>query len=42
MNRPGTTEGNWRFKLKEGSITDDMALRLWRMGQIYGRLWDEG
>jgi 4-alpha-glucanotransferase len=42
MNRPGTTEGNWRFKLKEGSITDDMALRLRRMGQIYGRLRDEG
>jgi 4-alpha-glucanotransferase len=40
MNRPGTTEGNWRFKLKEGSITDDMALRLRRMGQIYDRLGD--
>jgi 4-alpha-glucanotransferase len=42
MNRPGTTEGNWRFKLKEGSLTDDMALQLRRMGQIYDRLRDEG
>ena len=42
MNKPGTTEGNWRFKLKEEGITEDMALRLRRMGQIYDRLRDNG
>jgi 4-alpha-glucanotransferase len=41
MNRPGTTEGNWRFKLKEASITYDMVQRLRRMAQIYTRLPEE-
>jgi 4-alpha-glucanotransferase len=38
MNRPGTAEGNWRFKLKQDSISEKMVLKLQRMGQIYGRL----
>ncbi|MBP7738578.1 MAG: 4-alpha-glucanotransferase [Spirochaetes bacterium] len=38
MNRPGTAEGNWRFKLMEGSMTHDMTQRLRRMAQIYRRL----
>ncbi|MBN1498212.1 MAG: 4-alpha-glucanotransferase [Spirochaetes bacterium] len=38
MNRPGTAEGNWRFKLKGDSITEEMLLRLRRMGEIYNRL----
>lgn len=42
MNTPGTPEGNWRFKLKEKSLNDDMALRLRRMGQIFDRLRDRG
>ncbi|MBN2158327.1 MAG: 4-alpha-glucanotransferase [Spirochaetes bacterium] len=42
MNRPGTADGNWLFKLKEGSITEEMLLRLRRMGEIYGRIPKEG
>ncbi len=42
MNRPGTTEGNWRWKLIRGSITDDIVGRLRRMGRIYDRIRDEG
>ena len=42
MNTPGTTQGNWRWKLTEGTITDDMLLRLRRMGQIYDRIREEG
>lgn len=38
MNRPGTAEGNWRFKLMEGSMTHDMTQRLRRMAHIYRRL----
>jgi 4-alpha-glucanotransferase len=40
MNIPGVAEGNWRFKLMESSLTDDMALKLRRMGQVYDRLPD--
>ena len=40
MNQPGTTDGNWRFKLKQDSISEEMISRLRRMGQIYGRLPD--
>jgi len=28
MNRPGTADGNWRWKLKRGQLTDDLAARL--------------
>lgn len=38
MNQPGTTKGNWRFKLMEASITYDMVQRLRRMAQVYNRL----
>ncbi|HPV42750.1 MAG TPA: 4-alpha-glucanotransferase, partial [Spirochaetota bacterium] len=41
MNRPGTTKGNWRFKLISDSITHDMTQRLRRMAQIYSRLPEE-
>ena len=42
MNTPGTTENNWRWKLTEGAITEDMLRRLRRMGQIYDRIREEG
>lgn len=42
MNTPGTTDGNWRWKLTENAITDDMLLRLRRMGQLYDRIREEG
>jgi 4-alpha-glucanotransferase len=41
MNRPGTTEGNWRWKLVGGRITEDIVGRLRRMGHIYDRIRDE-
>lgn len=28
MNRPGTTKGNWRWRLKEGTLTPALARRL--------------
>ena len=28
MNRPGTAEGNWRWRLEEGQLTDELAARL--------------
>jgi 4-alpha-glucanotransferase len=40
MNRPGTTEGNWKWKLVRGSITDDIVERLKRMGRLYDRIRD--
>ncbi len=42
MNTPGTTEKNWRWKLTENAITDDMLMRLRRMGHIYDRIREEG
>lgn len=38
MNRPGTIDGNWRFKMKKDSISEEMIAMLRRMGQIYARL----
>ncbi len=38
MNRPGTTEGNWRWKLTGGAIGDDIVMKLRRMGKMYRRL----
>jgi 4-alpha-glucanotransferase len=28
MNRPGTPHGNWRWRLRRGQLTDDLAARL--------------
>ncbi len=28
MNRPGTTTGNWRWRLQPGQLTDELAARL--------------
>ena len=28
MNRPGTAEGNWRWRLRRGQLTDELAARL--------------
>lgn len=42
MNLPGTLEGNWRWKLTAGAITDEMTAKLRRMGEIYGRLPKRG
>ena len=28
MNRPGTAGGNWRWRLRRGQLTDELAQRL--------------
>jgi 4-alpha-glucanotransferase len=28
MNRPGTAQGNWRWRLERGQLTDELAARL--------------
>ncbi len=38
MNIPGTVEGNWRWKLTSGAITEEMTAKLRRMAGLYGRL----
>jgi 4-alpha-glucanotransferase len=38
MNRPGTTEGNWSWRLAEGQLTGALAARLRAATQRSGRL----
>jgi 4-alpha-glucanotransferase len=38
MNRPGTADGNWRWKLTPGQITEPVIHQLREMTEIYGRL----
>ncbi|HEX8521821.1 MAG TPA: 4-alpha-glucanotransferase [Tepidisphaeraceae bacterium] len=38
MNSPGTTENNWRWRLKPGALTRDLAKRLRRLAELTGRL----
>ncbi len=37
MNLPGTAKGNWRWRLKPGSLTSDLARRLREMVNLYDR-----
>jgi 4-alpha-glucanotransferase len=37
MNRPGTLAGNWRWRLRPGQLTADLAQRLAAMSETYGR-----
>jgi 4-alpha-glucanotransferase len=37
MNRPGVTDGNWRWKLERGALTSALARRLNRLAQRHGR-----
>jgi 4-alpha-glucanotransferase len=37
MNRPGTTGGNWRWRLLPGQLTPDVARRLGDMTETYDR-----
>ncbi|HVA66995.1 MAG TPA: 4-alpha-glucanotransferase [Elusimicrobiota bacterium] len=37
MNLPGTAEGNWRWRMKEGSFTPGLAGRLAEMTARFGR-----
>jgi 4-alpha-glucanotransferase len=38
MNRPGTSEGNWTWRLAEGSLTAGLAERLQALSDLYERL----
>jgi 4-alpha-glucanotransferase len=38
MNRPGTAEGNWRWRLRRGQFTDELAARLRESTEAAGRL----
>jgi len=38
MNLPGTTEGNWRWRVTEGQLTQALAAKLHNLSFIYGRL----
>ena len=37
MNRPGTLGGNWKWRMKEGVLTDELAQRIYSMTKLYGR-----
>ena len=37
MNRPGRTEGNWRWRLERGALTPALAERLRRLAEQHGR-----
>jgi 4-alpha-glucanotransferase len=37
MNTPGTSEGNWLWRLEEGDLRDDLAEALREMNRIYRR-----
>ena len=37
MNTPGTTGGNWRWRLDWGQVSPDLAGRLARLNALYGR-----
>jgi 4-alpha-glucanotransferase len=38
MNSPGTAEGNWGWRLKDGVLTSDLAQKLKKLTTTYGRL----
>jgi len=37
INTPGTFEGNWRWRLREGQLTSDLSSRIADITQLYGR-----
>jgi len=38
MNRPGKTEGNWRWRLERGVLTSALARRLRGLAELRGRV----
>jgi 4-alpha-glucanotransferase len=38
MNRPGSAEGNWSWRLEEGALTDELAARLRQAAEQSGRV----
>jgi 4-alpha-glucanotransferase len=37
MNFPGTATGNWTWRFSWDMVAPDVAARLYRYGQLYGR-----
>jgi 4-alpha-glucanotransferase len=37
MNRPATLGGNWRWRVREDQLSPELAARLARLAEIYGR-----
>ena len=37
MNLPNSTEGNWRWRYRNGVLTDELAKKLKRVTELYGR-----
>jgi 4-alpha-glucanotransferase len=37
MNLPNSKEGNWRWRYRDGVLTDELAKRLRRLTELYGR-----
>lgn len=37
MNTPSTLGGNWRWRVKDGALNDELAGRLWRITRLYER-----
>ncbi len=40
MNLPNSTSGNWTWRFKEDCLSDDLAGRLKRLSDLYGRVAD--
>lgn len=38
MNQPGTTTGNWKWRIKPDQITPEILINLREMTEIYGRI----
>ena len=37
INTPGTSEGNWRWRMKEGAADEKLAADIRKMTELYGR-----
>ena len=37
MNLPNTTEGNWAWRFKQGLLNSELAARLKKLTELYGR-----
>jgi 4-alpha-glucanotransferase len=38
INTPSTNSGNWMWRMRPGSLTEELAARIYRQAQLYGRL----
>ena len=39
MNVPGTAQGNWRWRMKPGEATPELAAKIRKYATMYGRFW---